>query len=218
MVGRRLAHFHEIAFVTSTLPFRLRRLVFFAFSPQMPPKSRAEANAARAARVAARAGLSPAPGPPSAASEGTPTGACTPPSRPVPSAPGTAATPESVASVVSPDDLTGFPPLGAAASVSPTGGAPATKPTGGRASASAGRARKSRGGRASAAKGAKVRAARPGNLGTADSDESTVVLSPESPPAAQPPSNAARPKLDGTAPLSQTFARCEKREKGEFRL
>ena len=110
----------------------------------------------------------------------------------MPPAPGTAATPESVASVVSPDDLTGFPPLGAAASVSPTGGAPATKSTGGRASASAGRARKSRGGRASAAKGAKVRAARPGNLGTADSDESTVVLSPESPPAAQPPSNAAK--------------------------
>ena len=78
--------------------------------PQMPPKSRAEANAARAARAAARTGRLPDPVPPPAASEDAPIEACSPPLRPAPSTPGAAATPEPVASVVSPDDLSGFPP------------------------------------------------------------------------------------------------------------
>ena len=94
----------------------------------MPPKSRAEANAARAARAVARSGRLPGPVPPPAATEGTPTEARTPPSRPAPSAPGTAATPGSVASVVSPNDLSGFPPLGAEDAASTAGGATTAKP------------------------------------------------------------------------------------------
>ena len=138
----------------------------------MPPKSRAAANADRAARAAARAGRSPAPVPPSAAGGGNRVEACTTPSQPAPPAPGSAATPAPMDSVVSPADLSAFPPLEAATSVSPAGGAPASAPMDGRASKRASRARKPRTGRSSADKGAKARAASQGDLGAADSEAS----------------------------------------------
>ena len=162
---------------------------FFAFVLPMPPKSRAEAAASRAARAAARSNRSPAAATSPATHGDTPGGARTPPFQLALQAAGTAATSGTVASVVSPDDLAGFPPLGADASGSAEGGIAAPAPSGGRASGAGGRARKSRGGRSSAAKGAKPRVDRRQEPGAADSDASTVVLS-----MAPSPSAVALPK------------------------
>ena len=119
--GQRLGHFSRSSLVTGTGRFCVVFFIsFFAFSLPMPPKSRAAANADRAARAAARAGRSPAPVPPPAAGGGNRDEACNTPSQPAPPAPGSAATPAPMDSVVSPADLSAFPPLEAATSVSST--------------------------------------------------------------------------------------------------
>ena len=99
--GCRFVHFCEHTFAPLFQSFRLRRLVLFAFVLPMPPKSRAEAAASRAARVAARSNRSPAAAPSPAARGDTPGEARTPLSRLAPQASGTVATPGSIASVVS---------------------------------------------------------------------------------------------------------------------
>ena len=160
----------------------------------MPPKSRAEAAASRAARAAARSNRSPAAAPSPAARGDTPGGARTPLSRLAPQASGTVATPGSIASVVSPDDLAGFPPLGADAPGPVAGSVPAPGSSGGRASGAGARARKARRGRSSAAKGAKPRVERRLEPGEADSDASTIVQSLAPSPSAAP-SSAAAPSM-----------------------